>query len=189
MAKKISIVIVSYNVCRLLDECLQSVQRALEGIEGEVFVVDNNSTDGSVQYLKDNFPKEAFPQLHIIANSDNPGFGKANNQAFRMAKGDYVLYCNPDTFVSEDTLHRCLDFMNGHPDAGCMGVKMLNAKLAISPSTAKYRFLSATIVITEKMSARVSVMVLRLLKNVSNPNTIRLTFTFPPCRNSNYNFR
>ena len=68
-------------------------------------------------------------------------------------------------------------------------VKMLNAKLAISPSTAKYRFLSATIVITEKMSARVSVIVLRLLKNVSNPNTIRLTFTFPPCRNSKYNFR
>ena len=132
---QLSVIIVNYNVKHYILQCLLSLRKAAEGLEWEVFVVDNNSTDGSVQYLKDNFPKEAFPQLHIIANSDNPGFGKANNQAFRMAKGDYVLYCNPDTFVSEDTLHRCLDFMNGHPDAGCMGVKMLNANGTFAPES------------------------------------------------------
>ena len=80
MAKKVCIVIVSYNVCQLLDECLQSVSKALEGIDGEVFVVDNNSTDGTVDTLE-----PLYPDVHFIANQDNVGFARANNQAIRLS--------------------------------------------------------------------------------------------------------
>lgn len=131
----LSVIIVNYNVKYYVYQCLQSLRRAAKGIEWEVFVVDNNSNDDSVAYLHECFPKEEFPELRIIANADNPGFGKANNQAFRMAQGEYVLCINPDTFVSEDTLTRCLDFMQDHPDAGCMGVKMLNADGTFAPES------------------------------------------------------
>ncbi len=120
MAKKISIVIVSYNVCQLLDECLQSVGRALDGIEGEVYVVDNNSTDRTVETLQ---PK--YPQVHFIANQNNVGFARANNQAIRQSDSEYVLLLNPDTVVFEPTLRGCLEFMDQHPEAGGTGVRML----------------------------------------------------------------
>ena len=120
MAKKISIVIVSYNVCQLLDECLQSVGRALDGIEGEVYVVDNNSTDRTVEMLQ---PK--YPQVHFIANQNNVGFARANNQAIHQSDSEYVLLLNPDTVVFEPTLRGCLEFMDQHPEAGGAGVRML----------------------------------------------------------------
>ena len=120
MAKKISIVIVRYNVCQLLDECLQSVGRALDGIEGEVYVVDNNSTDRTVETLQ---PK--YPQVHFIANQNNVGFARANNQAIRQSDSEYVLLLNPDTVVFEPTLRGCLEFMDQHPEAGGTGVRML----------------------------------------------------------------
>ena len=120
MAQKISIVIVSYNVCQLLDECLQSVGRALDGIEGEVYVVDNNSTDRTVETLQ---PK--YPQVHFIANQNNVGFARANNQAIRQSDSEYVLLLNPDTVVFEPTLRGCLEFMDQHPEAGGTGVRML----------------------------------------------------------------
>ena len=120
MAQKISIVIVSYNVCQLLDECLQSVGRALDGIEGEVYVVDNNSTDRTVETLQ---PK--YPQVHFIANQHNVGFARANNQAIRQSDSEYVLLLNPDTVVFEPTLRGCLEFMDQHPEAGGTGVRML----------------------------------------------------------------
>ena len=120
MAKKISIVIVSYNVCQLLDECLQSVGRALDGIEGEVYVVDNNSTDRTVETLQ---PK--YPQVHFIANQHNVGFARANNQAIHQSDSEYVLLLNPDTVVFEPTLRGCLEFMDQHPEAGGTGVRML----------------------------------------------------------------
>ncbi|MBO4487034.1 MAG: glycosyltransferase family 2 protein [Bacteroidaceae bacterium] len=132
---QLTAIIVNYNVKHYVLQCLLSLRRAAKGLDWEVFVVDNNSSDRSVEYLKENFSEGSFPQLHIIANADNPGFGKANNQAFLQAKGDYVLYINPDTFVSEDTLHQCLTFMEKHPDAGCLGVKMLNANGTFAPES------------------------------------------------------
>jgi len=120
MAKKISIVIVSYNVCRLLDECLQSVQRALNGIDGEVFVVDNLSTDGTVETLV-----TRYPDVHFIANQENVGFARANNEAIRQSQSEYVLLLNPDTVVFETTIRASLDFMDAHPQAGGAGVRML----------------------------------------------------------------
>ena len=120
MAKKVSIVIVSYNVCQLLGECLQSVYRALDGIDGEVFVVDNNSTDDTMATLP---PR--FPDVHFIANKENVGFARANNQAIRQSESEYVLLLNPDTVVYEPTLRGVLNFMDSHPEAGGAGVRML----------------------------------------------------------------
>ena len=120
MAKKVSIVIVSYNVCQLLGECLQSVYRALDGIDGEVFVVDNNSTDDTMATLP---PR--FPDVHFIGNKENVGFARANNQAIRQSESEYVLLLNPDTVVYEPTLRGVLNFMDSHPEAGGAGVRML----------------------------------------------------------------
>ena len=120
MAKKISIVIVSYNVCQLLDECLQSVERAIDGVDGDIFVVDNNSSDHTIDTLR---PKH--PQVNFIANPTNVGFARANNQAIRRSDAEYVLLLNPDTVVYEPTIKGCLDFMDQHPEAGGAGVRML----------------------------------------------------------------
>ena len=86
----LSIVIVNYNVKYLLEQCLRSVREAAQGIEVETWVVDNASTDGSVDYLR-----PLFPEVHFIENADNPGFAKANNQAIRLSRGRYVLLLNP----------------------------------------------------------------------------------------------
>ena len=116
---KLSVVVVSYNVRPYLEQCLQSVQRALDGIEGEVFVVDNHSDDDSVESVCLH-----YPWVRLIENQENLGFAKANNQAIRQAQGDYVLLLNPDTVVAEDTLRGVLTFMDEHPKAGGAGVMM-----------------------------------------------------------------
>ena len=116
---KLSVVIVSYNVRSYLEQCLQSVQRALEGTEGEVFVVDNHSGDDSVETVR-----QHYPWVRLIENQENLGFAKANNQAIRQAQGDYILLLNPDTVVAEDTFHGVLAFMDEHPKAGGAGVMM-----------------------------------------------------------------
>ena len=116
---KLSVVIVSYNVRSYLEECLKSVQEALEGIEGEVFVVDNHSDDDSVEIVR-----QVYPWVNLIVNLENLGFAKANNQAIRRAQGEYVLLLNPDTVVSQDTFRGVLAFMDEHPKAGSAGVMM-----------------------------------------------------------------
>lgn len=120
---KLSIVIVNYNVKYFIEQCLYSVYNALNGIEAEVFVVDNNSVDGSCAMIK-----EKFPQVFLIENKKNVGFSKANNQAIHISKGEYVLLLNPDTVVQEDTFLRCIEFMDEHPEAGALGVKMIDGK-------------------------------------------------------------
>ena len=130
MAKKICIAIVSYNVCQLLDECLQSVKRALQGIDGEIYVVDNLSTDGTVETLQ---PRH--PDVHFIANKQNVGFACANNQAIRCTDSEYVLLLNPDTVVYENTLRGVLDFMDQHPEAGGAGVRMLTREGKPAPES------------------------------------------------------
>lgn len=120
---KLSIVIVNYNVKFFLEQCLVSVFEAAEGIDTEVWVVDNNSVDGSVAMVQ-----EKFPQVKLIANNDNPGFSKANNQALRQATGEYILLLNPDTLVEKDTFRKCIDFMETHADCGGLGVKMINGE-------------------------------------------------------------
>jgi len=118
---ELSVVIVNYNVKYFLEQALLSVEKASTGLSVEVFVVDNNSVDDSVRMVK-----EKFPKVILIANDHNPGFSTANNQAIRQATGKYILLLNPDTVVEEDTFKVCLDFMNQHPKAGGLGVKMID---------------------------------------------------------------
>jgi len=127
---KLSVVIVNYNVRLLLEECIRSVLKALDGIEGDIFVVDNNSSDGSVEYIR-----ERFPEVHLIANKENCGFARANNQTIRMTDAEYVLLLNPDTVVFENTLRGCLDFMDAHPEAGGAGVRMLTREGDAAPES------------------------------------------------------
>jgi O-antigen biosynthesis protein len=127
---KLSVVIVNYNVKYFLEQCLHSVQSACKGIDAEIFVVDNDSVDGSVKMVKDK-----FPEVHLIENKENKGFSSANNQAIRRSKSEYVLLLNPDTIVEDDTLRKVLDFMDQHPDAGGLGVKMLDGKGKFLPES------------------------------------------------------
>ncbi|MCR4993947.1 MAG: glycosyltransferase family 2 protein [Bacteroidales bacterium] len=118
---KLSIIIVNYNVKHYLWQCLDSVRRASKGLEMDVWVVDNASTDGSIPFLQ-----KDFPEVHFIANNENVGFSKANNIAIRQSSGEYVLLLNPDTLVAEDCLHACVAFMQCHPRCGALGVHMIN---------------------------------------------------------------
>jgi len=127
---KLSVIIVNYNVKHFLEQCLHSVYKAARGIETEIFVVDNNSVDGSAQLIR-----EKFPNLHFIENKENVGFSKANNQAIRIAKGKYILLLNPDTVVEEDTFSKVIGFMESHPDAGGLGVKMIDGKGTFLPES------------------------------------------------------
>ena len=127
---KLSVVIVNYNVKFFVEQCLLSVRQARAAMDAyygadscEVFLVDNNSVDGSCEMVA-----EKFPEVHLIANRENTGFSKANNQAVRISRGEYVLLLNPDTVVENDTFLKTVRFMDEHPDAGGLGVKMLDGK-------------------------------------------------------------
>jgi len=127
---KLSIVIVNYNVKYFLEQCLHSVLKACEGIAAEIFVVDNNSVDGSVEMVG-----QKFPTVIMVANTGNVGFSKANNQAIRQSKGEYVLLLNPDTVVEEDTFKKITAFMDAHPEAGGLGVMMLDGSGKFLPES------------------------------------------------------
>ncbi|HTB32778.1 MAG TPA: glycosyltransferase, partial [Bacteroidia bacterium] len=128
---KLSVIIVNYNVKHFLEQCLYSVRKAAspnplnreKGIAVEVWVVDNNSVDGSIEMLK-----EKFPEVKRIENKKNAGFSVANNQAIKQANGQYVLLLNPDTIVEEETFSKTIAFMDEHPDAGALGVRMIDGK-------------------------------------------------------------
>lgn len=126
----LTVVIVNYNVEHFLEQCLLSVEQALNGLQAEVFVVDNNSVDRSCAMVA-----EKFPWVTLIANRDNVGFSKANNQAMRVARGQYVLLLNPDTIVEEDTFRNTVAFMNEHPEAGGLGVRMVDGKGRFLPES------------------------------------------------------
>ena len=127
---RVSVVIVSYNVSHYLLQCLDSLQRALRGIDGEVIVVDNHSRDNSVALVH-----QAHPEVKVIENLHNLGFSKANNIALRQAKGEYALLLNPDTIVADNTIRDCIAFLDLHPDAGAAGVMMLNADGTVAPES------------------------------------------------------
>ncbi|MEM0992623.1 MAG: glycosyltransferase [Bacteroidota bacterium] len=127
---QLSIVIVNYNVKYFLEQALRSVQLASQRMAVEVFVVDNNSVDDSVAMVR-----TKFPDVHLIANTDNPGFSVANNQAIARAKGKYVLLLNPDTLVQEDTFEACYAFMEAHPKVGALGVKMIDGSGKFLPES------------------------------------------------------
>ena len=120
---KLSIIIVNYNVKYFLEQALTSVRKAAKNISAEVIVVDNASADGSAALVK-----KRFPEVVLLENLENVGFSRANNQAIKIARGEYVLLLNPDTLLQEDTLEKTLQFMDTHAQAGALGVKMLDGK-------------------------------------------------------------
>ncbi len=127
---QLSIIIVNYNVQHFLEQCLLSVQKAINGLAVEVYVVDNNSKDASCTMVK-----EKFPWVILIENKDNPGFAKANNQAMRVAKGQYFILLNPDTVVQENTFSSCIAYMDAHPKVGGLGVNMIDGKGEFLPES------------------------------------------------------
>ena len=119
----LSVVIVNYNVVFFLEQCLNSVFAASKNLNVQIFVVDNNSVDGSINMLKEN-----FSSVVLIENKENVGFSKANNQAIKRANSPYVLLLNPDTVIEEDTFDKSIDFMNSNADCGGLGLRMLDGK-------------------------------------------------------------
>lgn len=117
---KLSIIIVSYNVKHYVAQCLNSLEKALDGIDAEVLVVDNHSVDGTIKYIA-----PVYPWVEIIGNNHNRGYSAANNFGIRQSDSEYVLLLNPDTFVGENTLKEALAFMDSHPACGSLGVRML----------------------------------------------------------------
>ena len=126
----LSVVIVNYNVVYFLEQCLNAVKSASKQLKVQVFVVDNNSIDSSVAMVR-----EKFPTVNVIANKDNVGFSKANNQAIHLSDARYVLLLNPDTVIEEDTFVKTVAFMDEHPDAGGLGVRMVDGKGKFLPES------------------------------------------------------
>lgn len=117
---KLTVVIVNYNVKYYVGQCIDSLKKALRGIDSEIVVVDNHSRDGSVDYIS------KIDGVRLIESGHNLGFSKANNIAIRQSEAEYVLLLNPDTIVSEDSIRQMLDFADSHPKAGGIGVRMHN---------------------------------------------------------------
>ena len=112
----LSVIVVSWNVRNYLAPCLRSIQAAVKGLRAEIFVVDNASKDGSAWMVA-----QDCPEINLIANRQNLGFGRANNQALRLSRGKYALLINPDTLVPPDAVHLMMDFIDTHPRAGIVG--------------------------------------------------------------------
>ncbi len=129
-ACRLSVILVSYNVRYFLEQALHAVRRASRGLEVEVFVVDNHSADDSVAMVR-----ATFPEVRLIVNTSNRGFAVANNQAIRQSRSDYILLLNPDTVVEENAFTACLDYMDAHPKAGALGVKMIDGSGAYLPES------------------------------------------------------
>lgn len=127
---KLSVVIVNYNVKYFLEQCLHSLEQAAAGIDHEVIVVDNASTDGSTEYIT-----KRFPAIKWMACRENNGFSKGNNIAIAQAKGEYILLLNPDTIVTKEAIEGCVEFMDKHADAGACGVHMLRTDGTFAPES------------------------------------------------------
>lgn len=129
---KVSVIIVNYNVKYFLEVCLHSVQRAIGNIPAEIIVVDNNSSDDSCRMVR-----SKFPDVILIENTDNKGFSKANNQGVEIAKGEYILFLNPDTVMPEDFLRKTVAYMDTHPEAGALGPRLIDGKGTFAPDSKK----------------------------------------------------
>lgn len=119
--KDLSIIIVNYNVRYFLQQCLESISSSQDSLKKSVFVVDNHSVDDSCAMIR-----EHFPEVSLIKNKTNVGFGKANNQAAQISASKYILFLNPDTILSEDTLQNCFDYLEANPEVGVVGVPMFD---------------------------------------------------------------
>jgi hypothetical protein len=140
MAGKIdvSIIIVNWNTRELLRECIQSIFDKTERCRYEIIVVDNNSNDGSVEMVK-----ETFPGVRLIANPENIGFSRANNQGIRESSGRYIMMLNSDTKLRNDALSILVKLMDEQPEAGACGGMLLNPDGSLQPSCARFASIGA----------------------------------------------
>jgi GT2 family glycosyltransferase len=127
---ELSVIIVSFNVKDYLKQCLHTVIRASENINCQIFVVDNNSDDETCSMVE-----KEFPDVRLLKNRINSGFSASCNQAIKVAEGRFILLLNPDTLIEEDTLIKCMDFMDKHPEAGATGVRMVNGSGRFLPES------------------------------------------------------
>lgn len=128
--KRVTTVIVNYRLKYFLEQTLRSVEEAYSYIPGETIVIDNNSGDGSIDYLE-----KRFPEVKFIRNTENMGFAKANNQGFALANTEFILILNPDTIIGSDTLKDCVEWMDDHSECGCIGVKMTDGNGQFLPES------------------------------------------------------
>ena len=126
----LSIVIVNYNVRYFLEQCLNSVLTASQNLSVEIIVVDNASTDDSLAMVR-----SRFPQVLCIANDENAGFARANNQGIEASRGELILLLNPDTVLQENTLLTCVQFLRSHATAGAVGVRMIDGSGKFLPES------------------------------------------------------
>ncbi len=139
----VSIIIVNWNTRELLARCLRCVQDTVQQASYEVFVVDNASTDGSQAMVQ-----QDFPAVKLIANAENVGFARANNQAIRLAQGRYILLLNSDAFVKPGTVDTMVQFMDAHPQAGMSACKLLYEDGTLQPSVSAFPTLETELYIT-----------------------------------------
>jgi hypothetical protein len=126
----LSIIVVAYNVKELCDECFRAIRASKDTLTKEILFVDNGSVDGTTDYVA-----ERFPEVTLIRSPTNLGFIRANNLAYRQAKGKYILMLNSDAFVCENTLQETVDFMRQHPEMGVVGVRLVGRDGALQAST------------------------------------------------------
>ena len=117
----LSIVIVNFNAEKLLQKCISSVYAETKRVPFDIWVIDNNSKDTSVLMVRQN-----FPQVNLIENKENVGFARANNQAITKCSGNYILLLNPDTLILKNAIEKTIEFMDGNPEVGICGCKVLN---------------------------------------------------------------
>jgi GT2 family glycosyltransferase len=118
---KLSIVIICWNDLKVIQDCLRSIYRETSEIPFEVIVSDNGSTDGSLEYVREN-----FPSVRIVENGDNIGFARGNNAGIDVARGEYVLILNPDTIIHRNALDKLVAYADRHPEGGAFGCRVLN---------------------------------------------------------------
>lgn len=126
---ELSIIIPSFNTKKLLQNCLQSIFEQTKGIDFEVIVIDNASTDSSITMVK-----QKFPQVRLITNSKNLGYAQANNQGVKIAKGKYILFLNSDTIILDQAIEKSLEFIKQKKDIDILGCQLLNQDQTIQPS-------------------------------------------------------
>ena len=118
---KFSVVIICWNDLKVILDCIASVYGETRAIEYEVIVTDNASTDGSIAAIR-----QRFPDLRVVENAENGGFGRGNDAGIRLAEGEYILILNPDTIIRDRALEKLVAFADAHPEAGAFGCRVLN---------------------------------------------------------------
>jgi GT2 family glycosyltransferase len=164
----LSIIVVNWNTCNFLCQCLKSIYQETKNINFEIFVVDNASRDESAKTVR-----VEFPQVKLIANQENRGFATANNQAIKQASGEYILLLNPDTIILNNAIGKCLNFFKNRPKIGILGCKLLNSDKTWQPSCRTFPTLLSQVVILLKIHNFFPSLIKKYLMLEMNPQKMQ----------------